>query len=132
LKLTAIGQFLAENPHYLGKLVFVIIGITAVERGEDYLQTQKAVLAIVASLNHKFPNSIYYEERKENEMKLVQRVALFYVSDVLMVTAVRSDLSHSFPSLSWPDLPLKRWIEPTPDGIYAHSIDNEESWRIKS
>jgi trehalose-6-phosphate synthase len=89
--LTAIGQFLNENPHYLGKVVFVIIGITAVERGEDYLQTEKAVSTIVTSLNRKFPNSIYYEERKENEMKLVQRVALFYVSDVLMVTAVRSD-----------------------------------------
>lgn len=93
--MNAIGQFLAENPHYLGKLVFVVIGITASERGEDYLQTQKAVITIVKSLNQKFPDSIYYEERKENEMKLVQRVALFYVSDVLMVTAVRSDLIRS-------------------------------------
>lgn len=73
----------------MGKVVFVIIGITASERGEDYLQTQMAVNTLVARLNRKFPESIYYEERKENEMKLLQRVALFYISDVLMVTAVR-------------------------------------------
>jgi trehalose-6-phosphate synthase len=96
LKLAAIDQFLTENPEYVGKVVFVVIGITAAERADDYLQTQKAVVTIVKSVNNKFPNAIYYEERKENEMKLVQRVALFYVSDVLMVTAVRL----ASPSLS--------------------------------
>lgn len=89
LKLIGIEQFLTENPSYHGKLVFVIIGITASERGDDYVQTQISVNVLVNRINEKFPNSIYYEERKENEMKLVQRVALFYVSDVLMVTAVR-------------------------------------------
>jgi trehalose 6-phosphate synthase len=89
LKLAAIDLFLTENPEYIGKVVFVVIGITASERGDDYLETKKAVETIVMTVNEKFPSAIYYEERKENEMKLVQRVALFYVSDVLMVTAVR-------------------------------------------
>lgn len=89
LKLIGIEQFLTDNPSYVEKIVFVIIGITASERGDDYIQTQASVNILVNRINEKFPQAIYYEERKENEMKLVQRVALFYVSDVLMVTAVR-------------------------------------------
>lgn len=34
LKLMAIDQFVTENPQWLGKIVFGLIGISAVERGQ--------------------------------------------------------------------------------------------------
>ena len=34
LKLMAIDQFMAENPQWLGKIVFTLIGISAIERGQ--------------------------------------------------------------------------------------------------
>jgi trehalose-6-phosphate synthase len=34
LKLMAIDQFMVENPQWLGKIVFGLIGISAVERGQ--------------------------------------------------------------------------------------------------
>lgn len=34
LKLMAIDQFITENPQWLGKIVFGLIGISAVERGQ--------------------------------------------------------------------------------------------------
>jgi trehalose 6-phosphate synthase/phosphatase len=115
IKLFTIEQFLAENPIYLDKIVFVLIGITASERGDDYLQTQRDVNVLVANINSKYPGTVYFEERKESEMKLLQRLALFYASDVLLNTAVRSAPPLScllffngslFNSMQrWPQLP---------------------------
>lgn len=34
LKLMAIDQFMNENPQWLGKIVFTLIGISAIERGQ--------------------------------------------------------------------------------------------------
>merc|ERR1719198_726524 len=47
LKLVAIEQFIEENPEWRGKIVFIIIGISARERGDDYLQTQNEVHLLV-------------------------------------------------------------------------------------
>mmetsp|Transcript_105 Transcript_105/g.189 ORF Transcript_105/g.189 Transcript_105/m.189 type:complete len:1079 (+) Transcript_105:193-3429(+) len=94
LKLVTIEHFIKENPGYFGRVVFVIIGITAPERGSDYLQTQRDVTCLVNRINREYPGLIYYEERKESQMKLFQRLSLFCVSDILMVTSARDGLNR--------------------------------------
>ncbi|RYH28699.1 hypothetical protein EON65_11230 [archaeon] len=47
LRLMALDQFLEENPQYVGKLVFTLIGISAGERGQDYRQTQHDVKILI-------------------------------------------------------------------------------------
>ena len=94
LKLTAIDEFLAENPQWIGKIVFAIIGISAVERGNDYRQTVHDVKLMVDAINVKYRNEsgddiIYFEEKTESEMSLPQRLAFFAASDIFMATAAR-------------------------------------------
>jgi trehalose-6-phosphate synthase len=93
LKLNAINRFLEENPQWQGKLVFTIIGVTALERGGDYRQTQRDVIARVSNLNEKFTTdgipTVYFEERSERDIRLPQRLAFFGAADILMSTATR-------------------------------------------
>jgi len=115
LKLIAIDQFLEGNSHWLGKLVFAIIGqlimilssfycfsswftlagISAGERGQDYIQTQHDVKVTVNRLNDKYRSRcqggdiIYFEERSDREIRLPQRLAFFGASDILFITAPR-------------------------------------------
>lgn len=100
LKLIAINQFLDENSHWLGKLVFAIIGISAGERGQDYIQTQHDVKVTVNRLNDKYRSRcqggdiIYFEERSDREIRLAQRLAFFGASDILFITAPRDGLNR--------------------------------------
>ena len=106
LKLRAIEEFMCENPEYFGKIIFTIIGITALERGDDYRQTIHDINVTVKVLNDKYgqrnnpsraANSdllVHFEERAS--MPLAQRLAYFAGSDVLMITATRDGLNR-FP-----------------------------------
>lgn len=99
LKLTAIDEFMAENPQWIGKLVFAIIGISAHERGNDYRQTIHDVKLMVQSLNSKYSDEnddclVYFEEKTEKEMNLAQRLAFFGASDILMSAAARDGLNR--------------------------------------
>ena len=102
LKLSAIDKFMEQNPRQLGKLVFALIGVTATERGEDYLQTRREVLLRVAQLNEKYSTTdggaplVYFEERVERDIRMPQRLAFFASSEVLMSTATRDGLNR-FP-----------------------------------
>lgn len=92
LKLIAIEQFLDEHPQWRGKLIFNMIGITALERGEDYSQTQFDVMIRVNRINNKYGDGgivVHFEERKEKDIRLAQRLAFFAGSDVLMITPTR-------------------------------------------
>ena len=95
LKLNAIDEFLAENPKWVGKLVFAMIGISAAERGSDYRQTTHDVRIMVDKINEKYKvngnvdDVIYFEEKQEREMKLAQRLAFLGASDIFMCTAAR-------------------------------------------
>lgn len=93
LKLFAIDEFMATHPEYKGKLLFAIIGISARERGSDYRQTVFDVKNLVNIINQKYATPedplIFFEERKENDMQLMERLSFFAASDVLMITAAR-------------------------------------------
>jgi trehalose 6-phosphate synthase/phosphatase len=95
LKLVAIEDFMDENPCYLGKIVFSILGISAHERGDDYRQTQHDVKMMVARLNSKYGEElIYFEEKSERDVRLAQRLSFFAASDILMITATRDGLNR--------------------------------------
>eukprot|EP01032_Pedospumella_encystans_P014145 gene14145-16269_t len=100
LKLMAIDQFMAENPQWLGKIVFTLIGISAIERGQDYRQTQHDVKIMVRELNLKYLSNknkdplIYFEERADKDIRLAQRLPFFAVADVLMITSTRDGLNR--------------------------------------
>lgn len=99
LKLMAIDQFMEENPQWLGKIVFTLVGITAGERGQDYRQTLHDVKIIVKELNLKYLSSqhkeqlVYFEERSDKDSRLAQRLPFFAAADILMITATRYSLS---------------------------------------
>jgi trehalose 6-phosphate synthase/phosphatase len=97
LKLIAIEQFLIEEPQWRGKLIFSMIGISALERGEDYRQTQHDVKVTVGRINREYGDGgtiIYFEERSEKDIRLPQRLAFFAGSDVLMITPTRDGLNR--------------------------------------
>ena len=84
-----------ENPKWIGKLVFAIIGVSAMEMGDDHRQTQRDVAMLVERINMKYSDPvsgtplIQFEERSERDISLPQRLAFFAAADVLMVTAPR-------------------------------------------
>ena len=77
------------------------MGISAIERGDDYRITQLEVASMVRDLNAKYGQSpgdivVWYEERLERNFGLPQRLGYFAAADILMVTATRDGLSR-FP-----------------------------------
>eukprot|EP00600_Ochromonadales_sp_CCMP1393_P004943 CAMPEP_0174970528 /NCGR_PEP_ID=MMETSP0004_2-20121128/9438_1 /TAXON_ID=420556 /ORGANISM="Ochromonas sp., Strain CCMP1393" /LENGTH=1105 /DNA_ID=CAMNT_0016220279 /DNA_START=122 /DNA_END=3439 /DNA_ORIENTATION=- len=100
LKLMAIDQFMEENDHWKGKIVFTLVGISANERGQDYRQTQHDVKLVVQQLNDKYavPDSaiplIHFEERLDKDIRIAQRLPFFAVADILMITATRDGLNR--------------------------------------
>jgi trehalose-6-phosphate synthase len=96
----ALDEFLEENPHWLGKVVFPFIGISAGERGQDYRQTQHDVRVLINRLNEKYNhcgmNMFYFEERHDRDIRLAQRLAFFAASDILLMTATRQAHSSQF------------------------------------
>ena len=101
LKLNAIDLFLMKNPEWQGKLLFAIMGISAVERGDDYRITQAEVTSMVTILNAKYGKGpddlvVWYEERKEGNFGLPRRLSFFAAADILMITATRDGLNR-FP-----------------------------------
>jgi len=103
LKLMAIEAFLAQQQKHgrqVRDVVFALIGISAVERGDDYRQTQSDVKIIVNRINSQFgdPASnyvpIYFEERMERDMLLTRRLAFLAVAHVLMMCPPRDGLNR--------------------------------------
>lgn len=70
-------------------------GISAGERGQDYIQTQHDVKVTVNRLNDKYRSRcqggdiIYFEERSDREIRLAHRLAFFGAADILLITAPR-------------------------------------------
>ena len=98
--MNTINLFLDRNPHWVGRLVFAIIGVSAAERGNDYHQTQRDVAHRVEKLNKLYSCNgiplIYFEERHEKDIRLLQRLAFFAAADIFMSTATRDGLNR-FP-----------------------------------
>jgi trehalose 6-phosphate synthase/phosphatase len=93
LKLLGVERFLNRCPEWVGKIVLVQVGISAFERGEDYVRTRTEVLALVNRVNQKWPGTVQFQECSESEMRLQQRMALLRAADVIMVTPLRDGLN---------------------------------------
>jgi trehalose 6-phosphate synthase/phosphatase len=93
LKLLGLDRFLRRCPEWVGKVVLIQVGISAFERGDDYLKTKKEVLAMVTKLNQTWPGVVQFQECRESEMRLQQRMALMRAADVVLVTPIRDGLN---------------------------------------
>lgn len=93
LKLLGLERFLHRCPEWVGRIVLIQVGISAFERGSDYVKTKNEVIAMVNKINGTFPGTIQFQECAESEMRLHQRMALLRAADVVMVTPIRDGLN---------------------------------------
>jgi len=93
LKMLGLERFLKRCPEWVGKVVLVQVGISAFERGDDYLRTRSEVLAMVANINKTWPGTVQFQECSESKMRLPQRMALMRAADVIMVSPIRDGLN---------------------------------------
>jgi trehalose 6-phosphate synthase/phosphatase len=93
LKLLGLERFLRRCPEWVGKIVLVQVGISAPERGEDYIQTKGEVARLVKKINDQWPDTVQFQECYESEMRLQQRMALLRAADIVVVTAIRDGLN---------------------------------------
>ena len=89
LKMLGLERFLNRCPEWVGKIVLVQVGISAYERGDDFLRTKQEVHSMVTSINSRWPGTVEFQECQESEMRLAQRMALMRAADVVMVTPIR-------------------------------------------
>lgn len=101
LTLMAFEQFMESHGEWRGKLVFLMIGISAKERGDDYKQTQSDISIMIERINRRFADPdtpgdvvVHFEERAEIYMRSFQRLAFLSVADVLLVNAIRDGLNR--------------------------------------
>jgi trehalose 6-phosphate synthase/phosphatase len=98
LKLLAIEKFLVDHKEWMDKVIFVIIGITAKERGDDYLQTQRDIQYLVNRINSKnncaSGPAVVFHEYQEKDTLLPRRLAFLAAVDVFMSTATRDGLNR--------------------------------------
>lgn len=93
LKFLGLERFLRRCPQFVGKIVLIQVGISAFERGDDYLKTKNEVISMVNKINGAFPGTVQFQECRESEMRLHQRIALLRAADVVMVTPIRDGLN---------------------------------------
>ena len=93
LKFLGLQRFLKRCPEWIGKIVLVQVGISAYERGDDYIRTKNDVQAMVNNINRIYPGTVEFKECSESEMRLPQRMALMRASDVILVTPIRDGLN---------------------------------------
>jgi trehalose 6-phosphate synthase/phosphatase len=93
LKMLGLERFLRRCPEWVGKIVLIQVGISAFERGDDYVKTKKEVFELVTRLNNIWPGTVHFQECSESEMRLQQRMALLRAADVILVTPIRDGLN---------------------------------------
>jgi Trehalose-6-phosphate synthase len=93
LKMLGLERFLIKCPEWVGKVVLIQVGISAFERGDDYVRTKKEIHAMVNSINKVWPGTVEFQECTEAEMRLSQRMALMKAADVVMVSPIRDGLN---------------------------------------
>jgi len=93
LKILAMERFLKRCPEWIGKIVLIQVGITAWERGDDYIKTRNEVVEQVQRVNAMWPGTIRFQEAPDWRMRLQQRMALMKASDVVLVTPIRDGLN---------------------------------------
>lgn len=93
LRLLGLERFLRRCPEWIGKIVLIQVGISAFERGDDYVKTRNEVTEMVTRINELWPGTVHFQESVESRMRLQQRMALMRASDVLLVTPIRDGLN---------------------------------------
>eukprot|EP00548_Thalassiothrix_antarctica_P008749 CAMPEP_0194154710 /NCGR_PEP_ID=MMETSP0152-20130528/61602_1 /TAXON_ID=1049557 /ORGANISM="Thalassiothrix antarctica, Strain L6-D1" /LENGTH=1069 /DNA_ID=CAMNT_0038860987 /DNA_START=311 /DNA_END=3520 /DNA_ORIENTATION=+ len=93
LKLLGFERFLTRCPKWVGKIVLIQVGISAFERGDDYIKTKREVTELVDRLNTTWPGTVHFQECPESEMRLQQRIALLRAADVALVMPIRDGLN---------------------------------------
>eukprot|EP00529_Nitzschia_sp_RCC80_P007412 CAMPEP_0113480238 /NCGR_PEP_ID=MMETSP0014_2-20120614/21768_1 /TAXON_ID=2857 /ORGANISM="Nitzschia sp." /LENGTH=1302 /DNA_ID=CAMNT_0000373653 /DNA_START=126 /DNA_END=4034 /DNA_ORIENTATION=+ /assembly_acc=CAM_ASM_000159 len=93
LKLLGLERFLKRSPEWVGKIVLFQVGISAFERGDDYVKTRNEVTEMVHRINEIWPGTVQFQEQPESRMKLPQRLALMRAADVILVTPLRDGLN---------------------------------------
>jgi trehalose 6-phosphate synthase/phosphatase len=93
LKMLAMERFLKRCPEYIGKIVLIQVGLTAWERGDDYIKTRNEVTEQVQRINEMWPGTIQFQETPDWRMRLQQRLSLMKASDVVLVTPIRDGLN---------------------------------------
>ena len=93
VKMLAMERFLKRCPEWVGKIVLIQVGITAWERGDDYIKTRNEVAEQVQRINAMWPGTIQFQEAPDWRMRLQQRMALMKASDVVLVTPIRDGLN---------------------------------------
>jgi len=93
LKMLGLERFLRRCPEWVGKIVLIQVGISAFERGDDYIKTKEEVLSMVGNINKIWPGTVQFQECAESEMRLRQRLALMKAADIIMVTPIRDGLN---------------------------------------
>jgi len=93
LKLLGLERFLVRRPEWVGKIVLIQIGISAYERGDDYFLTLSETNKLVQKINNQWPDTVQFQECRESEMRLQQRMALLRAADVVVVTSIRDGLN---------------------------------------
>jgi trehalose 6-phosphate synthase/phosphatase len=93
LKLLGLERFLTRRPEWVGKIVLIQIGISAFERGDDYIRTKLEVARLVQKINNQWPGTVEFQECNESDMRLQQRMALLRAADVVVLTSIRDGLN---------------------------------------
>ena len=93
LKMLGLERFLRRCPEWVGKIALIQVGISAFERGDDYIKTRGEIVKMVEKINQVWPGTVQFEECSENKMRLQQRMALLRAADVCMVTSIRDGLN---------------------------------------
>jgi len=93
VKMLAMERFLKRCPEWVGKIVLIQVGITAWERGDDYIKTRNEVAQQVQRINEMWPGTIQFQEAPDWRMRLQQRMSLMKASDVVLVTPIRDGLN---------------------------------------
>ncbi|PSC69557.1 trehalose phosphate synthase [Micractinium conductrix] len=94
LKLQAFEQVLAHHPEWRGKLVLVQVTSAARAPGKDVEDLQRFVLDLVESINARYRQPGYEPVVwLERPVPLYERIALYSIADVAVVTATRDGMN---------------------------------------
>jgi trehalose 6-phosphate synthase/phosphatase len=94
LKLQAFEQVLVHHPEWRGKLVLIQVTTAARAPGKLVEELQTTVTALVSSINSKFSSNGYEPVVwLERPVPLYERLALYSIADVAVVTATRDGMN---------------------------------------
>ncbi|KAA8496195.1 Alpha,alpha-trehalose-phosphate synthase UDP-forming A [Porphyridium purpureum] len=93
-KLLAIRRFLEQHPDWLGKVVFVQIGIPVPSKDPQYLLFRNQIFELVGDINSRFgtleSQPVHY---REVSLSLEELCALYSISDALLSTSLRDGMN---------------------------------------